>query len=139
VSSHLKLSVLTPERRLVENVLVEEVMLPTSEGQIQLLPGHASLIGTLETGFFRFSAPEKPETFGVISSGFFQVKEGEVYVMAETLELKVEIDVERAKKAQQQAEETLKAAELDDHQFKKYQLKLQRSLIRQQIATHGHD
>ena len=66
--------------------------------------------------------------------GFFEVKNNEVYVMAETLELKGEIDVNRAKKAQQLAEQTLQAAGLDEHHFKKYQLKVQRSIIRQNLG-----
>ncbi|HAR44141.1 MAG TPA: F0F1 ATP synthase subunit epsilon, partial [Bdellovibrionales bacterium] len=55
-------------------------------------------------------------------------------VTAETLELKAEIDVNRAKKAQKLAEDALKAADLDEKKFKKYQLKLQRSLIRQHLG-----
>jgi F-type H+-transporting ATPase subunit epsilon len=139
VSTHLKLSILSPERRLVENMSVDEVTLPGSEGEIQILPGHAPMIGTLETGYFRYKIAENSDVYGVISNGFFQVKESEVHVMAETLELKNEIDVDRARKAQQLAEQTLKDAELDDHQFKKYQLKLQRALIRQQIVGHRSD
>src|SRR5690242_11210663 len=136
----LKLSILSPERRLVEALLVEEVTLPGSEGQIQILPGHSPMIGTLQTGQFSYHASGKSPVIGVISTGFFEVMDNALHVMAETLELKGEIDVDRAKKAQQQAEETLRSADLDEHQFKKYQLKVQRALIRQQVAgrEHGH-
>ena len=58
--------------------------------------------------------------------------------MAETIELRKEIDVERAKRAQKIAEDILRDAELDEHRFRKYQLKLQRSLIRQQVAAKDH-
>jgi len=134
VSEGLKLSILSPERRLLEGVIVEEVTLPGSEGQIQILPDHAPMIGSLQTGFFNYRSKDKGVVWGVISTGFFEVKDQEVQVMAETLELKSEIDVDRAKKAQQLAEDTLKAADLDEHRFNKYQLKLQRSIIRQQLV-----
>jgi F-type H+-transporting ATPase subunit epsilon len=134
VSTELKLNILSPERRLIEGVLVEEVTLPGSEGQIQLLPGHAPMIGTLQTGVFNYRSPGKNPVYGVISSGFFEVKEDVVYVLAETLELKSEIDLDRARRAQLKAEQTLQAADLDEHQFKKYQLKLQRSIIRQHLV-----
>ena len=136
MSSQLKLSILTPERRLVEGIPVDEVTLTGSEGQVQILPGHAPMIGTLQTGTFHYQAPGKEAVTGVISAGFFEVKDDNLQVMAETLELRGEINMDRARKAQQLAEETLKAADLDEHQFKKYQLKLQRSLIRQQMAGH---
>lgn len=130
----LKLNVLSPERKLLDGETAEEVTLTGSEGQIQILPGHAPMIGTLETGVFSFRIPGKSETAGVISSGFFEVRDDVVTITAETLELVSEIDVARAKKAQQVSEDALKAADLDVHAFKKYQLKLQRSLIRQQAA-----
>jgi F-type H+-transporting ATPase subunit epsilon len=135
VSARFKLSILSPERRLVQGEEVDEVTLPGSEGQIQLLPGHAAMIGALETGPFNYQVAGKEIVFGVISTGFFEVKNDEIFVTAETLELKNEIDVDRAKKAQQEAEDCLKDADLDEHKFKKYQLKLQRSLIRQQVAA----
>src|SRR4051794_27957055 len=108
--NELRLSILSPERRLVESIIVEEVTLPTSEGQIQVLPGHAAMIGVIETGIFNYLSPGKPPVFGVLSTGFFEVKDFDVYVMAETLELKAEIDIDRAKKAQQQAQDTLQEA-----------------------------
>jgi F-type H+-transporting ATPase subunit epsilon len=135
MSTGLSLSILTPERRLVEKLSVDEVTLPGSEGEIQILPGHAAMIGTLETGVFSFHSSGK-SAVGVISSGFFEVKDDEISVMAETLELKSEIDVSRAKKAQQVAQDALNSASLDEQQFKKYQLKLQRALIRQQVSQH---
>ncbi|MGZ3707475.1 MAG: ATP synthase F1 subunit epsilon [Bdellovibrionota bacterium] len=132
--SALKLSILSPERRLLESFVVEELTLPTSEGQIQILPGHANMIGTIDTGLFHYQGAGGNESTGAFSSGFFEVQGDSVTVMAETIELKTEIDVDRAKRAQKIAEDALKDANLDESQFKKYQLKLQRSLIRQQLA-----
>lgn len=130
----LKLSILSPERRLVEKVEVDEVTLPGSEGEIQILPGHAAMIGTLHTGSFSYRKAGKEPVVGAISTGFFEVANDEIRLSVETLELKGEIDLDRARKAQQLAEQTLKDADLDEGKFNKYQLKLQRSLIRQQIA-----
>jgi F-type H+-transporting ATPase subunit epsilon len=140
VADTLKLTILSPERRLLESVIASSVTLPSSEGQVQVLPGHASMVGTLQTGFFRYTKPDGTGDQGVISSGFFEVGRGEVSVMAETLELKGEIDVDRARESQRKSEQMLKEADLDEHSFKKYQLKLERSIIRQQVANHpaGH-
>jgi F-type H+-transporting ATPase subunit epsilon len=136
VSETLKLSVLSPERRVVESVDVDFVTLPGSEGQIQILPGHAAMIGTLHTGIFAYQPVGGTETRGVISTGFFEVEGGTVSVMAETVELKGEINLDRAKNAKSKAESALQEADLDEHKFRKYQLKLQRALIRQQLAAH---
>lgn len=132
--STLFLTMITPERKLIDRETVELVTLFGSEGQIQILPGHVPMIGTLEAGTFLIRYQDGREEAGVISSGFFEVKGDEVKVAAETLELKKEIDVGRARAAQQKAEAALQAADLDEHRFKKYQLKLQRSVARQHIG-----
>ncbi|MCM2323132.1 MAG: ATP synthase F1 subunit epsilon [Oligoflexia bacterium] len=138
MSDELKLTILSPERKLLEECPVQEVLLPTSEGQIQILPGHAAIVGTIETGVFGYRDAAGHVSTGVVTTGFFEVSGERVTVTAETLELKGEIDVERAKRAQKAAEEALRSADLDSAKFRKYQLKLQRSLIRQQIAGREH-
>lgn len=133
----LKLTVLSPERRLVEGASTDEVTLKGSEGQIQVLPGHAPMVGALGVGTFSYRSPDGSTTTGIISGGFFEVRDDQVTVMAEHLELQGEIDVEGARKAQKEAEAALLEANLDEHSFKQYQLRLERALIQQQLATHG--
>jgi F-type H+-transporting ATPase subunit epsilon len=130
----LKLNVFTPERKVLEGRTVSEVTLPGSEGQIQILPGHETFVGTFETGPFSYRVEGEGQAVGVISSGFFSVTEDVVTLTVETLEMSGEIDLERARAAQALAEKTLQQADLEEKQFKKYQLKLQRSIIRQQVG-----
>ena len=137
MSETLKLTLLSPERRLLEALEVDSVTLPGSEGQIQILPGHAAMIGTLSTGELSYQPKGQSEELGVVSTGFFEVSGSEVSVMAETLERRGEIDVARAKTAQAKAEQALLAADLDEHKFRKYELKLQRAIVRQQVAAKG--
>lgn len=132
----MKLNILSPEKRIASSIEVSSVTLPGSEGQIQILSEHADMIGTLETGSFAFQTMDGATVVGVITSGFFEVRGGEtVTVTAETVELAKEIDLGRAKSAQKKAEGALLDPELDSKLFRKYELKLQRALIRQQIAS----
>ncbi len=134
----LKLTILSPEKKLETGVLASSVTLNGSEGQIQILPGHAPMMGTLETGAFSFErAGGGSGGVGVISNGFFEVKGECVIVLAETLELRGEIDVARSKAAQLKAEKILQEAGVDEHRFRKYQLKLQRALIRQHMGSNS--
>lgn len=135
MSDAIILSIITPERCLLKEVQARIVTLNGSEGQIQILPGHAPMIGTLEAGLFSYEAISGDPATGVISSGFFEVRDDVVTVMAETLELSGEIDVSRAKAAQERAEKTLRDSAFDEAVFRKFQLKLQRSLVRQQAAS----
>jgi len=129
----LTLTLLSPERKLFDARPVANVSIPSGEGEIEVLPEHAHMVGTLETGVFSFRNPDGSEELAAVSSGFFEVKNDLVIVMAEALELREEIDVERAKKAQAAAELKLNETLEPDH-FGEYQVKLERSLIRQKVA-----
>lgn len=131
--STFNLSILAPERKLLQNEAVESLIITTAEGEIEVLPGHADMISALETGRFVYRSAKAGKIVGVISTGFLNIENGSVKVIAETIELAGEIDKNRAKHAQDKAEKMLKEAGLDESAFRKYQLKLQRSIIRQSI------
>ena len=128
------LSILAPERRLTEGEAVVSVVLTTSDGEIEILPGHADMVAQLEPGKFIYTPKGEKPVIGFISSGFVNVESGNVKVVAETIELMGEIDLNRAKTAQANAEKQLTAAGLDEASFRKYQLKLQRAIIRQSVG-----
>jgi F-type H+-transporting ATPase subunit epsilon len=133
--STFNLSILAPERILLQDEAVASLIITTGEGEIQVLAGHADMVSTLETGRFVYIDSKGKNVVGVISSGFLNVESGSVKVIAETIELAGEIDKSRAKEAQMKAEKMLTEASLDEQSFKKYQLKLQRSLIRQSLGN----
>lgn len=136
----LKLTVLSPERKVAEAIDVQSVSLTTSEGAIQILPDHADMIGILQVGPFSYALASGEEKRGVISHGFFEIVHGAVKVIADTLEFAQEIDLPRAKSAQRKAESALldTEADFDPRTLRKYQLKLERALIRQQVAGKPH-
>ena len=130
----LTLNIFSPEKKLLEGRRVSEITLPGSEGQIQILSGHAAMVGALETGVLQYQTETEGTARAAISTGFFEVNQDTVTVTVETIEMSGDVDLERAKKAQLTAERMLQEADLDEHHFKKYQLKLQRAVVRQQIA-----
>ena len=136
-STQLKLNVLSPERRLLDGKPIHWITLPSSEGAIQVLPGHADMIGTLETGIFTYASVDGKEESGLVTTGFFEVTRDEVTITAEVIELRNEIDLDRAIAAQKKAEAALQENAGDTAAFRKQQLKLQRSLVRQQFARKG--
>jgi F-type H+-transporting ATPase subunit epsilon len=128
----MKLSLFAPNRKLLDNVDVSSVLVTGSEGQIEILPGHANMVGLLQPGLFGYKTSEGA-VWAFISVGFFEVLDSHVFVMGETIELSHEIDLGRAKAAQKKAEEALKDQTAGPENFNKYQLKLQRSLLRQSV------
>ena len=129
------LSILAPERRLIEGERAVSAVLTTTEGEIEILPGHANMVAQLDPGRFSYTPRGGKPVNGVISSGFLNVENGSVKVVAETIELASEIDVGRAKAAQARAEKELASAALTESEFKKQQLKLQRAMVRQNVGV----
>ena len=76
----------------------------TTEGEIGILPGHATLLGQLAEGFtvtVRQSGGQ--DVVAAVHGGFLSVTEGGVTILAERAELADEIDQSRAQEALQRA------------------------------------
>ena len=99
----LELELATPERALVREQ-VNEVEIPGKDGYMGILPGHAPLLGLLGTGTLTYTAGGQKHYFAV-HSGFVEVLDDHVRVLANTAEHKDEIDIERARAALQRAQE----------------------------------
>lgn len=95
MKNELILSVVTPERSIVNQVAVEAIVLPASVGQLTLLPGHINFITTLKQGTFGYKVGEEWQV-AFLSGGFTQVFDGKVSVLAETLEMSQELDIAAA-------------------------------------------
>ena len=128
----IEVDIVSPYRRLVEGAAVNSLRLPAINGEIEVLSGHAELLTLLSTGILSMAQDGKTRQFAV-SFGFAEVRNDKVIVLAETIEEQSDIDKTRANQAQKKAEEKLSGV-LDEGQFNKYQLKLQRAIIRQNIS-----
>ena len=69
-----------------------------------------------------------------VSWGFAEVLPDRVAILAETAEKASEIDVDRARRARERAEERLKRPD-PDTDFRRAQVALQKALIRLQVAA----
>lgn len=85
---------------------VQSVILPGSEGELGILPKHASLIATLKSGVIRYTIDDKVKKMA-ISEGFVEVGHNQATVLAETAELAESIDILRAEAAKARAEKRL--------------------------------
>jgi F-type H+-transporting ATPase subunit epsilon len=101
----LHLEVATPERLLVRDD-VSEVQVPGWGGYLGILPGHAALISKLGTGFLWYMTGGRRRYLSV-AGGFLEVKDDHVRVLADAAERAEEIDVQRARRALQRAQEQL--------------------------------
>ncbi len=106
-----KVAIVTPER-VVYGEEARFVQARGTEGELGILPDHAPLITSLEPGLISVKAGEKWDIFAV-AGGFLEVSNNQVVVLADTAERPEEIDVERARRAKERAEEHLASGEPD--------------------------
>jgi F-type H+-transporting ATPase subunit epsilon len=128
-------TLVTPERALVHEQ-VEELQIPGAEGYLGILPGHAPLFSELKVGELGYRIGERWFWLSV-AWGFVEVLPDQVRVLAETAERAHEIDLERANRAKQRAEERI-ARGGDDIDYKRALIALERALIRIQVSRKAH-
>lgn len=132
----LTLEVFTP-RGPVLAVETPYAILPGSEGELGILPGHIPLVTTLGSGVLKYEEAGAAKR-AAVHYGYIRVQGDRVTVLAQMAELGVRIDRRRAENAEQRARETLRRTSAPQEEERarqdKYEAKLRRSLIRQQAA-----
>ncbi len=147
MSKQLLLKIVTPERVILEE-MVDQVTLPTTEGEITVLPDHIALVGALKSGDIVAVANGEHVPFAV-SGGFIEVKQTapkalsdralgavtEVAILADFAEHVADITDEAIAHAKARAQELEKEMENKDHvDFEHFEAELERSLNRVKIA-----
>lgn len=131
----LQLEVVTPERRVLAES-VEMVTVPGFGGELGILPGHTPLISRLQTGVLSYTKDGRTVQLHV-SGGFVEVNDDRVSVLAEIAERPEEIDAARARLARERVEKHLSGWTGLEEDFEKARIKLERSMVRLQLASSG--
>jgi F-type H+-transporting ATPase subunit epsilon len=127
----LYVEVVTAERELY-NGEADLVSAPGSEGRLGILPRHAPLLTTLAPGELRIRLAGAEEPL-FVSSGFLEVYENMVTVLADTAEHAEEINQARAEEARRRAEERLQHVESESERAA-LQAALERAVARLRVA-----
>jgi len=132
----LTLEIVTPDRSLVTEQ-VDEVQLPGAEGYFGVLPGHTPLLASLNVGELWYRVGSEKHYLS-IAFGFAEVLPERVTVLAQIAERAQDIDVSRAERAKQRAEERLASSKTSPQaamDFERARIAMMKSLIRLQVAS----
>jgi F-type H+-transporting ATPase subunit epsilon len=102
------LEVVTPDKAVFSGN-VTSLTAKAWEGYLGVMAGHAPMLCTLVPGALTIKQGEKHAVMAC-SGGFMEVGPKKVIILAEAAEDVANIDVERAKKAKERAEELLRKA-----------------------------
>ena len=126
---HLKIA--TPDG-LVFDGNAEAILVRTDSGEVEIMAGHENYFSTLGIGRAKLTAGGNIRV-AASSGGFISVNAGECNVVATTFEFSDEIDLERAKKAKELAEEAIRKA-TNDKELLLAKAKLMRAISRINVA-----
>src|ERR1043165_7571608 len=101
----LTLEIVTPDRSLIREE-VDEVVVPGSEGEFGVLPGHTPLLATLKVGELWYRQGQEKHS-PAVAFGFVEVLPESVTILAQIGERAQDIDIARAERAKRRAEERL--------------------------------
>tara|TARA_B100000902_G_C27194313_1_gene855615 strand:- start:8 stop:415 length:408 start_codon:yes stop_codon:yes gene_type:complete len=127
------LEIVTP-KEMVYAGHVRHLQAPGSQGSFGILAGHVPLLSSLSIGAIRIDKDDGEFQLMSISGGVAQVSSQGVTILAETAEKASEIDVERARLAQERAEKRLRNEGKEDFDSIRAEAALGRALNRLKIS-----
>lgn len=132
-SNKIQFKIVTPERTVYESE-IDQVTLPTQEGEITVLPEHIPLISVLAPG--ELVARKNGEEIAMaVSGGMIEVRKNEITILADTAERAEEIDVKRAEEARERAEKLKdEKIRMDDTEYAAVAALMERNLARIKVA-----
>ena len=123
----MKLEIVTPEKKVYSDE-VDQVSLPTPNGEITVLPHHLPVITQVKPGEIKVKKNDKV-SYLVTGNGFVEITGKSVSVMTDLAEWDEEIDEKAAEEARRRAEEALKQRHtLNNEQFAQTAAALEKAL-----------
>ncbi|MHC5252239.1 F0F1 ATP synthase subunit epsilon [Listeria kieliensis] len=132
--SELKVSVVTPDGPVFEGN-ANMVIARTKAGELGILHGHVPLVAPLKIDIVRLKQ-DSGEEWIAVNGGFMEVNGEEVNILADTAEREQDIDVDRAERAKERAEQRLKEAKEQKVDAITAQVALQKAINRIHAKNH---
>lgn len=132
----LTVRVITPDK-IVWDQTAQEVILPSSTGQLGILTDHAPLLTSLDVGVMRVRPDSKEWKSIAVMGGFAEVENNEIKVLVNSAELGETINKEDAQNAVSQAQTALDQASSkgDRRELMKATQQLKKAKARLQAAS----
>jgi F-type H+-transporting ATPase subunit epsilon len=115
----LTVRVVAPDKTVWDST-AEEVILPSTTGQLGILSGHAPLLTALDIGVMRVR-PGKEWVAIALMGGFAEVENDEVIILVNGAEKGESIDKDKAKAALSEAESRLNKVQNTENRQEKIQ------------------
>jgi F-type H+-transporting ATPase subunit epsilon len=127
------IEIITPSK-LAFKGQIKSISVPGSGGNFQVLFNHAPLLSTLEVGRIKFEDLTGKEFEFAVSGGTIEVNQNKILILADSVEMKEEIDAERAKRAYDRAKARLSGRGRNDIDLIRAEAALKRAVNRMKFT-----
>ena len=127
----LHLEIITP-LKVVFKEDVDEIVAPTVNGEITILPSHVGLLTKIKPGELIVKKGANLHTIA-ITGGFVEISSNKVTILADFAVRSEDIEIEKAQEARKRAETILKE-KLEERDFAKAEGELRRALLELKVA-----
>ena len=107
----MQVELVSPERTLFTGEATMVQARTLGGGDIAFLTGHAPFIGALAVDQVIIRLADGSDEVAAVHGGFVSVNDDHVKILSDLAELKSQIDVDRARRAQERAEAALRTTE----------------------------
>ncbi len=114
----LNLSIVTPSKKVFEGI-AEYISAPGKVGEFGVLPGHENFVTVLDVGLVEIQPKERDKFKVLIVGGYFEVTEDNIFVIADEVVTKDEVDKEKAKKELERYKNELSSLTFDDANYER--------------------
>ncbi|UQS86833.1 F0F1 ATP synthase subunit epsilon [Nicoliella spurrieriana] len=137
-NSVLTISIVTPDGMVYQNDQAHLVIVKTKTGELGIMRDHLPVIASLEVDEARVKYDNGKEDEIAVNGGFVEFSDNVLTIIADSAEKQGDIDVERAERARQRAQQKIQAAQSkhDNVAITRGQIALQRAVNRIHVARH---
>lgn len=126
------LEIYTPDKLLLKKE-VESMVATSIDGEFGVLYGHVPLLTSLTIGEMRFREGKQVE-YAAVAGGFAEVTGKKVTILAEAAELARHIDVDRAERALERAEQRIKKMHDEHVDYMRAEISLKKAMLRLKVV-----
>ena len=105
-------SLISTTKKVLDKTEIESVIIPTINGEIQVLPNHLPVLGVTQPGILRVQYIGREVNYA-LGAGIYEVDENGVRVIADMVDSGENINAESIAKKKEEAKTFMKQAEKD--------------------------
>ncbi|MDO8460831.1 MAG: F0F1 ATP synthase subunit epsilon [bacterium] len=125
------LEIITPEKVVFKDD-VDELIVPTTTGEVGIMPNHVSLLTQISLGELIIRQGQKEHALA-ISGGFLDVANNQVTILADYAIRSEDIEIAKVEEAQKRAQKAMEE-KVSERDFAEAEASLRRSLLELKVA-----